>query len=230
MSHTVRTFRNGQLIPGGGAGEPTKAEWVEFFKNQINYWLILNAQAIQALDDSNAIPEAVVAKLQGYLPIVITTIDSIAPEPSGHMREHSIDPIKNLDYETKRLQQWYQETMEASTLEPPLASVIAELIEDVLHFSRQIKISVLGFDALKDPPWRPNNNWLKSAVFAEIDAYQKKFNTHKLPPHKVVEKALADRGFKAAEGRKEILSKRTYTKYRKEYLDRAQDPKCQIRQ
>lgn len=230
MSHTVRTFRNGQLIPGGGAAEPTKAEWAEFFKNQINHWLILNAQAIRALDDSNAIPEAVVQKLQGYLPILITTIDSIVPEPTGHMRQKSIDPLEELDLETEHIQQWFQETMAASKLEPPLASVIAELIEDALHFSRQIKISVLGFDALKDPPFRPNNNWLKSAVFTEIAAYQKNNNTQKLPPHKTIEKVLAKRGFKPEDGRDEILSKRTYTNYRNEYLKRVQGTPSQIRQ
>jgi hypothetical protein len=205
-------YVRGLLIKRGQPAPKTKAQFAKAFGRQLYKALQVRAIELRELDQQNLVDPSLTGPIQNFWNDVLEVHDKTA-RLDIHITTSLMAKVCQLKKVLEDFDAYVDKNLDCTRAEHLLLGVtLADLCEDVHHFTRQIVIthfSISVDDTNKKLPFRPTDWEKKESFIQEVYAYQGQ-REGKFPPHNILAKRMALKGYK--------LPERTYRDWKKQFL------------
>jgi len=201
----------GRKIKRGQPAPKTKAQFAKAFGRQLYRALQERAIELRELDRQNLVDQSLTGPIQTFWNDVIEVHDKTA-RLDIHITTSLMTKVRQLKKELEDFNAHIDQNLECTKAEHLLLGMsLAELCEDVRHFTRQIEethLAIAADDSDKKQPNRPTD-WEKKEFFIQmVDDYMDQYSG-RFPPHNILIKRMSLKGYK--------LPERTYRDWKKQY-------------
>ena len=206
----TRVHRMGKETAPKQLPSPTKAQYAKYFGWQLYEALQARATELRQLDRQELVDQKLTEPIQHFWNDVLT-VCQVTKKIRGSIPKSLIEEIRKLHKTLKVFDAYIDENLQYQSAQDLLLGLsLADLVEDVHHFIRQMEITYTSIAADKPDKKLPNRptDWAKKKIFnQEVLAHQKIHG--KYPPYKILEKAMSRAGFE--------LKERTYGDWRAQH-------------
>lgn len=205
-------YVRGLLIKRGQPAPKTKAQFAKAFGWQLYKALQERAIELRELDQKNIVDPNLTGPIQAFWNEILEVHDET--EKLGiYISTSLMNRVNRLKKISEDFDAYVDKNLYCSRAEHLLLGMtLAELCEDVHHFTRQIVITHFSIsidDTNKKLPFRPTDREKKESFIQEVYEYQGQ-RGGKFPPHNILAKRMALKGYK--------LPERTYRYWKKQLL------------
>lgn len=206
----TRVHRMGKETAPKQPPSPTKAHYARYFGRQLYKALQIRETELRELHRQGLVAQTLTEPIQQFWNDTLT-IHQATTKIRGHIPKSLMDEIRRLHKTLGAFDAYLDANLQYHCAKDLLLSLsLAELLEDVRHFIRQMQMtysSIAADGSNKRLPNRPTD-WAKKKLFIqEVLSHQ---TTHgKFPPYKILEKTMARVGFE--------LKQRTYGEWRAQH-------------
>ena len=208
----TRIYINGREINKNQPAPTTKAQFAKAFGWQLYKALQERAIELRELDQKKIVDPSLTGPIQDFWNEILEVHDKT--EKLGiHITTSLMNRVNRLKKISEDFDTYVDKNLNCTRAEHLLLGMtLAELCEDVHHFTRQIVITHFSIsidDTNKKLPFRPTDWEKKESFIQEICEYQGQ-RGGKFPPHNILAKRMALKGYK--------LPERTYRDWKKQLL------------
>jgi hypothetical protein len=202
----------GRKIKRGQPAPKTKAQFAKALGWQLYKALQERAIELRELDQKNIVDPSLTGPIQAFWNEILEVHDKT--EKLGiYISTSLMNRVNRLQKISEDFDAYVDKNLDCARAEHLLLGMtLAELCEDVHHFTRQIVITHFSIsidDTNKNLPFRPTDWKKKDSFIQEIHHYQGQ-RGGKFPPHNILAKRMALKGYKLAE--------RTYRDWKRQFL------------
>ena len=193
---TTRVHRMGKETAPKQPPSPTKADYARYFGWQLYEALQVRATELRELDRQGLVAQKLTEPIQQFWNDVLA-VHQTTTKIRGQIPKSLMNEIRHLHKTLGAFDAYLDANLQYHSAKDLLLGLsLAELLEDIRHFIRQMQMtysSIAADGPNKRLPNRPTD-WAKKKLFIqEVLAHQ---TIHgKFPPYKILEKAMARVGF-----------------------------------
>lgn len=204
-------YVRGLLIKRGQPAPKTKAQFAKAFGRQLYRALQERAIELRELDRQNLVDQSLTGLIQNFWNYVLEVHDKAA-KLDIRITKSLMTKVCQLKKVLEDFDAHIDQNLECTNAGHLLLGMtLAELCEDVRHFTRQIKethLAIAADDSNKKPPNRPTD-WEKKEFFIQmVDDYMDQ-HSGRFPPHNILARRMLLKGYE--------LPERTYRHWKKQW-------------
>ncbi len=208
--HTV-IYVMGRKIKRGQPAPKTKAQFAKAFGRQLYRALQERAIELRELDRQNLVDKSLTGPIQNFWNDVLEVHDKTA-----RLGIRITKSLMSKVYQLKKVLEDFDAhidlNLKCTKAEHLLLGMsLAELCEDVRHFTRQLEethFAIAADDSNKKLPNRPTDWEKKELFFREVNEYMDQYSG-RFPSHNILVRRMSLKGYE--------LPERTYSQWKKQY-------------
>lgn len=204
-------YAMGRRVTRKKSDPKTKAQFAKAFGRQLYKALQERAIELRELGRKNLVDQSLASSIQNFWNDILEVYDKNA-RLDIHITTSLMTKVRRLKKILENFDTYIEQNFECTESEHLLLGMsLAELCEDVRHFTRQIEIThlvIAADESNKKLPYRPTD-WEKKEIFIRVvDEYMAQ-HRGKFPPHNILAKRMALKGY--------VIPDRTYRDWKKQY-------------